>query len=121
MQALFTDKFGWDGRGPELQHIFWDEERAVQIKAVEYRDVDSGRLMHVLFQNPQVAMLTPEEAISDTTAHISALVDCGQSEWMRSFAQRHLTRCRHFRLDFYDERLDIICEAVECKEGPYAK
>ena len=49
----------------------------------------------------------------------AALFDLGRSDWLRSFAPQHLARCRHYRLVFYDELFDVICEDVECRDGGY--
>jgi hypothetical protein len=71
-------------------------------------------------------MFTPEEvwdysktddAWADTSQ--AAAICLGRSPWLQSFAPTHLERCSHYRIMFYDEFLDIICEGVEAKEGAY--
>jgi hypothetical protein len=49
----------------------------------------------------------------------AAIFDRGRSSWLQSFSPRHLERCKHFQLMFYDELLDVICEDVICRPGLY--
>jgi hypothetical protein len=93
----------------------WDS-RGTLLLAIDYRDAD-GALRHIRFQSSQVAMFTPEEVAGDPGQH--GAVDLGCSAWLQSFAQQHLGRCRHFRLLFYDELLDIICESLEFADGVF--
>ena len=110
-----TDKFPFDGRGPELERAIWDS-RGTQLLAIDYRDADGAR-WHVRFQSPQVVMFTSEEVIGDPRS--GGAFDLGRSPWLQSFAQQNLGRCRHFRLLFYDELLDIICESLEFADGVF--
>ena len=112
---IAADKFTSDGRGPELQRAVWDS-RGTLLLAIDYRDA-GGELRHVRFQSPQVVMFTTEEVIGDL-GPVGAF-DLGHSPWLQSFAQQHLGRCRHFRLLFYDELLDIICESLEFADGVF--
>ena len=112
---IADDKFHFDGRGPELQRAIWDE-RGTTLLAIDYSDVD-GSLRHVRFHSPQVVMFTPEEVIG--LPGDGGATDLGRSEWLQSFSPQHLTSCRHFRLLFYDELLDIICESLEFADGAF--
>jgi hypothetical protein len=47
----------------------------------------------------------------------AAALDLGRSDWLRLFAQRHLCKCEHYRIMFYD---DIICEDIAAAAGAYA-
>ena len=49
----------------------------------------------------------------------AAIVNFGKSEWLLSFSQQHLARCKHYRLMFYDGYLDVICENITAENGPY--
>ena len=62
-------------------------------------------------------MFTPEEVIGQPGD--GGATDLGRSEWLQSFTQRHLGACRHFRLLFYDELLDVICESLEFADGVF--
>ena len=110
-----ADKFPFDGRGPELERAVWDS-RGTLLLAIDYRDA-GGALRHVRFQSPQVAMFTPEEVVGYPGQ--DGAFDLGRSPWLQSFAQQHLGRCRHFRLLFYDELVDIICESLEFADGAF--
>jgi len=70
-------------------------------------------------------MFTPEEVIgagqmldSERERHAAAM-DYGKSDWLQSFDQQHLSHCRYYKLLFYDEMLDVICERIEFSDGPY--
>ena len=112
---IAADKFHFDGRGPELERAVWDS-RGTLLLAIDYRNAD-GALRNVRFQSPQVAMFTPEEVVGDPGQ--GGILDLGHSPWLQSFARQHLGRCRHFRLLFYDELLDIICESLEFADGGF--
>ena len=112
---IAADKFGCNGRGPELRRAIWDQS-GTTLLAVDYSDIDGSR-RHVRFQSAQVAMFTPEEVIGE--AGDGGAADLGRSSWFQSFRQQHLASCRHFQLLFYDELLDIICESVEFADGPF--
>ena len=81
--------------------------------------------MHLRFQKAQVSMFTPEEVCSvgdvpwGPNLNFAAAVDLGRSAWLQSFAQQHLDQCRHFRVMFYDYRLDIICEGITAHRGAF--
>jgi len=71
-------------------------------------------------------MITPEEVIGQGTLgdlrrryRPAAMFDCGKSEWLRSFAQKHLERCHHYQLVFYDHLLEVIAEGVEVRRGGF--
>jgi hypothetical protein len=130
MQPVCSSDFYHDGRGPELVHAHW-AAHGTMLVAINYYNPDSKHdatgLRHVRFVRPQVVMITPEEVIDYQRLGLSdalgksraALWDLGKSEWLQSFVQRHLHRCHHFRLMFYDELIDVVCEEIECVPGGY--
>lgn len=97
--------------------------------AVEYVNPPRGgerylELRHLVFVKSQVFMFTPDEVGPPEPPQWSfpndhAAVCFGRSSWFESFSPLHLERCEHYRLMFYDEYLDIICEGIEAKTGPY--
>ena len=125
---IHTDIFYHDGRGPELQHVHWSHRGAV-LRAIEYYNpddtYDSLALKHVLFDACQVVQITPEEIIqyARVATHLAgssaAMFDLGRSDWLASFSPLHLKACSHFRLMFYDELVDVICERITCVRGPF--
>ncbi len=123
------EKFHHDGRGPESRAIHcWPE--SAQITAIDYfnpeDDYSAANLKHVYFVGPQVVQITPKEVIGadqipseSRGSGNAAMFDMGRTDWLESFAQRHLSNCRHFKLIFYDELIDVICEGVECRQGGF--
>jgi hypothetical protein len=130
MTPVHTEFFHSDGRGPELVALRWGFSGRV-LEAAEFMLPDAaapGDLRHVRFLRPQVVMRTPEEVIdyrefgSQFAKHRpAAMFDLGKSKWLKSFSQRHLERCTHYQLYFYDELLDVIAEGVAFGAGPYRK
>jgi hypothetical protein len=137
---LFSDRFSFDGRGPELARVHW-EFAGRSLKAIDYTNYafdGEGRIterdsrgrvagrFHVTFTGLQVVMITPEEVIGEQhlPTNFSALVpaaifDMGRTPWLESFDQQHLSKCKHYKLLFYDELFDMICKGVEIHPGSY--
>ena len=121
-QPLYPDAFYHDGRGPTLLRLHWGADGQV-LHAIDFALPDavlgSAGVHHARFQGLQVVAITPEEVIdyarvphlSAGTGH-AALFDLGRSAWLATFNPRHLARCRHFQLFFYDELVDVIAEGV---------
>jgi hypothetical protein len=122
MKPVRRDEFRGDGRGPELDRFVWSADGRTLLGA-EYRNADSPALRHVRFGGTQVVMVTPEEVIGDPCVPVgsSYAADLGRSSWLQSFAPQHLAKCSHYRLLFYDELIDVVCETIEFGPGPYAK
>lgn len=128
MKPICVENFFHDGRGPELQRIHWGPN-GVGIRAIDYFTPDdvheTASLRRVLIRKAQVVMVTPEEVIDYGKVGGDALVqhrpaamfDLGTSDWLKSFSPRHLGECRHFRMFFYDELVDVIAEGVECRRA----
>jgi hypothetical protein len=122
LKPIHVEEFWHEGRGPELVRLHWHPSGTI-LQAADYHNPDWGSttpLRRVRFARAQVAMITPEEVIDYATlgpllaAHRpAAMFDLGRSPWLESFAPRHRARCRHFRLMFYDQRLDVIAEGVD--------
>lgn len=71
-------------------------------------------------------MLTPEEVENYATSLVNwsntnnaAIVWVGRSPWLESFNPYHLKECKHFRIMFYDEFLDVICRDIQAQPGSY--
>ena len=128
--AINVHVFSHDGRGPSLQEVHF-KPRTAQIVAIDYvnwnvDDDSPGALKHVYFVAPQVVQITPEEVIGGDQIPPGiimnsggAMFDMGCTDWLRSFDQRHLANCRHYKLLFYDELFDVICEGIECRGGGF--
>ncbi len=130
MIPVHTEHFYGEGRGPELVALRWAFSGRV-LEAAEFMLPDAASsedLRHVRFIRPQVVMRTPEEVIDyrsvgpEFAKHPpAAMFDLGQSKWLKSFSPRHLGRCTHFQLYFYDELIDVIAEGAAFGVGPYKK
>jgi hypothetical protein len=127
MKPIHKEDFHHDGRGPGLMQVLWSP-KGDYLKAFEYFNpedpYDEVHVRHVKVVRPQVVMSTPEEVINYSSFQPgphdrAAAFDCGRSEWLMSFSPRHLDRCTHFRLMFYDELYDIIAEGLEFRMGRF--
>ena len=124
-KPILKDQFWHDGRGPELGKVHL---LTSTLKAVEYKNPDwstGNDQKHLVFEGSQAYLFTPEEvyAYDDDVnwggIDDAAIVDLGKSDWLHSFNTCHLDRCSHYKIMFYDEILDVICELIEPKNGPY--
>src|ERR1700733_4133576 len=128
MTAVLRHWIWAEGRGPELRRVHYTHTR---LSALEYLNPDwssESDVRHLLFRRGQVSTFTPEEVHNygrdevrwgPAIAH-AAIVNLGKSEWLLGFAQRHLGHCSHYRIMFYDEILDIICEDISAGQGRYS-
>ena len=130
MTPIHIESFYSDGRGPELVALRWGFSGRV-LEAAEFMLPDAATsedLRHVRFVRPQVVMRTPEEVIDYRRIspyfvkhRPAAMFDLGKSDWLRSFSQRHLEKCSHYQLYFYDELIDVVAEGVVFGKGRYQK
>lgn len=130
VSALFLDEFFHDRRGPELQCVHWSHEGRI-LSAIDYLNPDHAgakALRHARFDRVHVVMVTPEAVVDygrlgDHFAELrpAAMVDLGRSTWLESFSPRHVAKCRHVQLMFYDELFDVICEGVACHAGAFTR
>jgi hypothetical protein len=124
IQPLHVKDCWHQGRGPELKRVHYDESGTV-LRAIDYSNPD-GNTRHLLFKEPQVFMFTPEEVenygssvVNWTDTGRAALVCLGRSPWLASFNPYYLKECLHFRVMFYDDFLDVICQGVDVQPGLY--
>jgi hypothetical protein len=125
MEPVLADRFYHDGRGPALVRVHYSKTGST-IEAADYQNPDESKMRHLVFRASQVFMFTPEEVenyeadgVAWARTNRAAIVSLGRSPWLRSFAQTHLGRCNHYRVMFYDEYLDIVCEGIEANDGAY--
>ena len=127
MRILHPETFFHDGRGPILLKVHL-APKSSHLLAVDFAlpTADPGELHHVRFIKSQAYLFTPEEVENYETnpvdwgaTNMGALVSLGRSAWLNSFSQRHLSNCEHFKLMFYDEFLDVICEKVVVEPRPF--
>ena len=98
--------------------------------AIDYMNPGAkpGELWHVRFGGVQVVTITPEEVVRDlglieALGHYrpAAMFDLGRSDWLESFEPRHVARCRHIQLLFYDHLFEVMCEQVSCHRGGWSE
>jgi len=127
MKPILADRFHHDGRGPTLQAVHL-ASRSAQLIACDFLNSDDRpeQLKHLLFARAQVFMFTPEEVENYATSQVNwgntngaAIVNLGRSSWLGTFNPHHLLKCEHYRVMFYDELLDVICEDIQVKAGGY--
>lgn len=121
-----VDEFSTDGRGPVLEKVHW-AYNGKTLQAIDFLNMDD-ELKHLFFTGVQVFMFTPEEVINYTIVsdlwsknRKAGMICLGKSEWLNSFSSRHLDKCNHYQIMFYDELLDVLCEQVEVRDGSYRK
>ena len=127
MKPILREAFWYDGRGPELKqvHLWGSVLRAIDYENPERSTFDDN--MHLLFIGSQSFQFTPEEvyAYSDdidwSATGNAAIIDLGKSEWLNSFDQRHMSNRHHYKIMFYDEILDLICEHIVPTKGLYSQ
>jgi hypothetical protein len=124
-EPVIIDNFYTDGRGPELIKVHWALSGAT-LKAIDFINPDKTELMHLFFTKVQVLMFTPEEVINYVMLNPAwkiyrsvGIICLGKSSWLNSFSPRHLEKCLHYQIMFYDELLDVICEKIEVRDGGY--
>ena len=128
-EVVLRDWIWAAGRGPELRRVH-HLANGIGLVAIDYGNPDyasEADLKHLIFHRVQVHVFTPEEVHNYAGDEVrwgpsinqAAAVNLGKSAWLLSFAQRHLVRCNHYRLMFYDEYLDVICEGISAEAGPY--
>jgi hypothetical protein len=71
-------------------------------------------------------MLTPKEVENHATSLVdwshtgkAAIVSVSQSPWLDSFNPYRLKQCKHFRIMFPGEFLDVICQDIKAERGCY--
>jgi hypothetical protein len=129
-QPILRDWIWAEGRGPILRCVHYAGVPKLKVVALDYLNPDSrsdADLRHLVVHQAQVSMFTPEEVHNYAREGIdwgpsvnrAAVVNLNRSDWLLAFEQRHLARCNHYRLMFYDQILDLICEGITAATGPY--
>jgi hypothetical protein len=128
-KPVLRDRIWAEGRGPELRRAHFGGI-GLTLVALEYLNPDWSSvadIKHLIIHRAQVHQYTPHEVYNYARDEVrwgpsisqAAIVDLEKSDWLLTFSQQHLARCKHYRLMFYDEYLDIICENISAENGPY--
>jgi hypothetical protein len=130
MKPILPELFYHDGRGPELVSVHWSGRGQV-LEAIDFMPPDAETrddIYHLTFTGLQVVEIIPEEVADFEDGGLcdaliahrpAALFDAGKSKWLSSFSQRHLGKCSHFRIMFYDELFEVIAVEVRIEKGKY--
>ena len=128
VRVIHSSQFYHEGRGSTLVAVHL-AGRSARLKAIDFLlpDVESATEVHHLrFIKAQTFMFTREEVEDYAVSEVDwsktgrgSLVSVGRSRWMSQFSQQHLGRCEHYRMMFYDELLDVLCEDVLVEGGAY--
>ncbi len=130
MKSILESDFYHDGRGPELIRVHYGGKGSM-IEAVDFYNPDDAyeqkNLKHLVFSGSQAFCFTPEEEYSGGFPNIdwqkfgkAAVINLGKTDWYRTFTNLHSKNCDHYRLMFYDEILDVICERIIFVQGGYS-
>lgn len=137
LQRVFTvDHFGtfpFDGRGPVLHRWLWSDDLLLPDSSAGFQTLPrrcvgaQSEYGWVVFHGVQVVQSVPEEVHSYWHYELSEepreergaawLVE--SSTWLASFDQRHLGKCRHYILEFYDDIVEVICEELIIGKGDF--
>jgi hypothetical protein len=134
-----TPHFSFDGRGPILRRWIHDRDlllpdssegfaaqpgQACGAVHDTYADGPGGRHF-VVFHGLQVLQVVPEEVhaywhrrLLSSTRGIGVF-RVERSDWLASFAQRHLAGHDHFVLEWYDDIVEVICRDLIFGEGDF--
>jgi hypothetical protein len=127
MRIVHSESFYHDGRGPSLIKVHLAPNSA-HLLAIDFAlpDAKSGEHQHLRFIKAQAYQFTPEEVENYSNSLVDwgstnkgALVSVGKSAWLKGFSQQHLANCEHYRVMFYDEILDVICEQIVVDLGSF--
>ena len=117
-RSILDTHFYHDGRGPELQKVIWGN-KGVTLVGFEFYNPDDiyeeKNIKNIELVKVEVFALASEEvhgnilAIAESQAAIFEVLD---SNWIKTFQPRHLSKCKHFQIMFYDEIYEVICEDI---------
>jgi len=126
MHVVHRTEFFHDGRGPELLSVHLAKESS-RLIAIDFRNPNSAQVRHLEFNEAQTHIFTPEEVENYEWSSVDwgateggSIVSLGRSCWLNAFSPVNLSHCSHFRVMFYDEFLDVLCESIDVGDGPYA-
>ena len=115
--------FYHEGRGPELQKVYWANGGSTLVGFSYYNpdDVyDNENLKHLRLEKVEAFMMAGEEVhpeILYSGKSKAAIVKVNDSKWLRQFKSPHVSDCSHFQVSFYDEIFDIICKEIVAGKG----
>ncbi|MFK7998586.1 MAG: hypothetical protein AB8H86_03275 [Polyangiales bacterium] len=131
-EIVAVDHFGtfpFDGRGPILRRWLWSEDLLLPDSSEGFQTLPKrcvgaqSEYGWVVFHGVQVLQSVPEEVHSywhrALTEEGGAAWRVESSTWLASFDQRHLAKCGHYILEFYDHIVEVICEELIIGKGEF--
>jgi hypothetical protein len=122
-KPILENEFYHDGRGPALQSVVWKEMGVIPL-GLEYYNPDDeyndANLKHIKLIGVQAYSMAGEEVHGNILASRksnAAILEVIDSQWLSSFLQTHLTKCKHYQIVFYVEIYDVICEYIIAGKG----
>lgn len=116
MRPILEAEFHHDGRGPELQRVVWGPSSPLAFEYFNPEDeYTDANLRHLRLVQVEAFASAGEEVhggIVTTPGSKAAIHDLGRSVWLQSFKPRHVARCSHFQIMFYDDIFDVICSEI---------
>ena len=117
-RSILDTHFYHDGRGPELQKVIWGN-KGVTLVGFEFYNPDDiyeeKNIKNIELVKVEVFALASEEVHGNILASAesqAAIFEVLDSNWIKTFQPRHLSKCKHFQIMFYDEIYDVICEDI---------
>lgn len=123
-RSILDSHFYHDGRGPELQRVIW-RNNGVTLVGFEFYNpgdiYDEKNIKNIQLVKVEAYALASEKVhgnIMATRDSQAAILEVLDSDWIKTFQSRHLNKCKHFQIMFYDEIYDVICEDIVPGSGP---
>ena len=123
-RSILDTHFYHDGRGPELQRVIW-RNNGITLIGFEFYNPDDiyeeKNIKNIELVKVEAFALASEEVhgnIMATGDSLAAIYEVLDYDWIKSFQPRHLSKCKHFQIMFYDEIYDVICEDIVSGSGP---
>ena len=115
---VLESDFYHDGRGPELERIVF-ANNGRRLVGFEYINPDEEGLRHLKVGGLEAYAVATDEVHGNVviTSSKAAIHNLGKSSWLRSHDPRHLERCSHFQVVFYDEVFDLLCHELSAGDG----
>ena len=123
LKPKLETEFQHDGRGPELQKVVWNKTGTILL-GFEYFNPDDAytdeNLKNIKLIGLQAYSFAWEEVHGDIKflkGSKASILEITNSKWLSSFNPRHLKKCKHFQITFYDEIYDVVCEDISAFSG----
>lgn len=116
IKNITNTNFLYNGRGPVLTR--WIHDKSGFIIGAEHE------FGWIVFKRLQVIQIVPHEVhsfwyLTEGDTFDNGILEVEDSSWIKNFSPTHLTKCKHFILEFYDEIVEVICESLISGVGDF--